>query len=490
MPCTTLLVGKNASYDGSTLIARNDDSPTGVFHIKKLVVVKPEDQPRHYKSVLSHVEIELPDTPLRYTAVPNVEKKDGIWAAAGINAENVSMTATETITSNPRVMGADPYVKFVPAGENAKEVAGGIGEEDLVVLVLPYIHSAREGVLRLGSLLEKYGTYEPNGIAFSDQNEIWWLESIGGHHWIARRVQDDEYVIMPNQFGLDRFSFADAKGPKKDNLCSADLEDFVKDNHLALDVQGDFNPRLAFGSHDDSDHVYNTPRAWFMGRYFNPRTYIWDGENADFTPESDDIPWALKPERKITVEDVKYILSSHFQGTPYDPYGKVARPEKGLYRPIGISRTAFLSIHQIRPYALKEMAAIEWLAYGSNVFNALVPFYANDEKVPSYYGNTTIEVSTDSFYWASRLLGAMADAHFQRTGILIERYQDTVANQSHELLTRFDQEIAKSKNRGKTLTEANEAIAAMAKKETGKALSSVLYEVSCQMKNGFARSDN
>ena len=47
---------------------------------------------------------------------------------------------------------------------------GGIGEEDIVYIVLPYIHSAREGVQRLGSILEKYGTYEMNGIAFEDVN--------------------------------------------------------------------------------------------------------------------------------------------------------------------------------------------------------------------------------------------------------------------------------------------------------------------------------
>jgi dipeptidase len=93
----------------------------------------------------------LPDNPLRYTAMPNVDKKEGIWAAAGINVENVSMTATETITSNPRVLGADPYVKYVPAKDGKAETKGGIGEEELVVLVLPYIHSAKEGVLRLGS---------------------------------------------------------------------------------------------------------------------------------------------------------------------------------------------------------------------------------------------------------------------------------------------------------------------------------------------------
>ena len=73
----------------------------------------------------------------------------------------------------------------------------GIGEEDIFTLVLPYIKTAREGVERLGHLLETAGTYESNGIAISDVNEIWWLESIGGHHWMARRVPDDAYVVNP-----------------------------------------------------------------------------------------------------------------------------------------------------------------------------------------------------------------------------------------------------------------------------------------------------
>ena len=42
MACTTILVGKNASYDGSTMIARNDDSGSGHFTAKKFVVIHPE----------------------------------------------------------------------------------------------------------------------------------------------------------------------------------------------------------------------------------------------------------------------------------------------------------------------------------------------------------------------------------------------------------------------------------------------------------------
>ena len=240
MPCTTVLVGKNASNDRSTMIARTDD---GFFDVKKLVVVEPNQQKKHYKSAISHVEIDLPDHPMRYTACPSVDPKNGVWAATGINAAQVGMTATETITSNPRVLAADPLVEYKKAKtRREKDVPGGIGEEDIVVLVLPYIRSAREGVLRLASLLEQYGTYESNGIAFNDENEIWWMETIGGHHWMARRVPDDQCVVMPNQFGMDAFDLDDAFGAQRDHLCSADLREFIAENHLDLNQNGAFNP--------------------------------------------------------------------------------------------------------------------------------------------------------------------------------------------------------------------------------------------------------
>ena len=113
MACTTILVGKAASYDGSTMIARNDDSGSGHFTAKKFTVIHPEELPKIYRSVLSHVEIPLPEGALRFTAMPNAVEGKGIWAASGVNAANVGMTATETITSNPRVLGADPLARKI-----------------------------------------------------------------------------------------------------------------------------------------------------------------------------------------------------------------------------------------------------------------------------------------------------------------------------------------------------------------------------------------
>ena len=481
MACTTILVGKNASYDGSTMIARNDDSGSGHFMPKKFVVVHPEDHPAVYHSVISHVEIPLPGNPLRMTAMPNAIEGKGIWAAAGVNAANVGMTATETITSNPRVLGADPLVP------------GGIGEEDLVMLVLPYIHSAREGVQRLGQLLETYGTYEMNGIAFQDVDEIWWLETIGGHHWMARRVPDDVYVVMPNQLGIDAFDLEDAFGEQNEFLCSADLRQFLAENHLDLSTDGVLNPRDAFGSHDDADHVYNTPRAWYMLRTLNPNTFVWDGPDADYTPRSDDLPWCMNPEKKLTPEDVKYVLSSHYQGTPYDPYASYGdKSQRGMYRSIGINRNDFMALIQMRPDVPAEQSAIEWVAYASNAFNTMAPFYANVETTPAYLSCTTGEVSTDSFYWVSRMIAAMTDASYARSLIHAERYELAVLSASRALVKEYDAKLSAEPDaaqRAALREEANEAIAKMLKAKASDTLDKVLFELSRGLKNAFARSD-
>ena len=472
------------------MIARNDDSPSGVFMPKKFVVVHPQEQPRHYRSVISHVEIDLPDDPMRYTACPSVSDKNGVWAATGINAANVGMTATETITSNPRVLAADPLVTYQKAkSRRDKNIPAGIGEEDLVVLVLPYIRSAREGALRLGSLLEQYGTYESNGIAFNDENEVWWLETIGGHHWMARKLPDDVVAIIPNQFAMDSFDFEDAFGKQEANLCSADLREFIKENHLDLNQNGAFNPRDVFGSHSDQDHVYNTPRAWFMGRYLTPFSHVWEGENAEFTPESDNIPWALVPDRKVTAEDVKYILSGHYQGTAYDPYTSQDTGRRGIYRSIGINRTGVTSICQIRSDVPDAVKGIEWICFGSTTYSAMLPVFTNVDRMPAYLSNVTLDASTENFYWGSRLIGALADPWYGSCVQFIDRYYSAVATEGRRIVLEYTKKVAEGSD-PKVLTEANDKLAKMAKEETTKTLNSVLREASVHMKNGYNRADN
>lgn len=494
MACTTILIGKKASYDGSTIVARNEDSCAGKFDPKRFAVMTSEEQPEVYKSVLSHVEIPLPENPMQYTYMPNNDPSEGIWGAFGVNEKNVSMTATETITSNALVLGADPLVVYKEGDGHTQEQPGGIGEEDIVTITLPYITSARDGVKRLGMLLETYGTYEMNGIAFQDEEEIWWLETIGGHNWIAKRVPDDTYVVMPNQLGIDFFDFEDAYGEQREHMCSSTLKALVEENYLdrRMNPEEVFNPRDAFGSHDDGDHIYNTPRAWAMLRYFNPRSFVWDGPNADFGPESDDLPWAFVPEKKITLDEVKWALSNHYQGTPYDVYGKSFDSKMaGKYRAIGVNRNNVLGLVQIRPYMPEALKAIQWIALGSNVFNAMVPFYTKIDKTPGYLSGAQTKPTTDNFYWTNRIIAALADPHFGENASHIERYQAAVSCKACEMLKRFDREYMEQKPEDEKafFEAANQEISDFVEEETTDFLDKVLYTTSCLMKNGFSRSD-
>ncbi len=512
MACTTILVGKGASYDGSTIIARNEDDEPGSFNNKKLIIVRPEDQPRTYTSVNGHLTIDLPPDPLQYSETPNSFTSAGVWGEAGINEANVAMTATETITSNARVLGADPLVPYTPAkgteggADYEPAVPGGIGEEDLVTIVLPYIHSAREGVERLGALLEEYGTYESNGIGFSDSSEIWWLETVGGHHWIARRVPDDCYVVNPNRLGIDDFDFDDAFGDQNDYMCSADLREFMRRHHLDLGwgPDGEFNPREAFGSHSDMDHVYNTPRAWYMQRHLNSSA-DWDSPNALFTPASQDLPWCREPDRKITIEDVAFLMGSHFDGTPYDPYGTTGTAvTRHAYRPIGINRTGHMVCMQIRPYAPEAYRSVMWISYGCGAFTAPAPFYANVVDTPAYLRDTPgVDASTDSLYWTNRIIAVIADAHWYGTMNLIEQYIEDVQTYGHALVKHTDASIADDADALEgdngtecmaavrlALGEANNQMAQWLQGRTQRLLNQVLYTASNLMHNAFKMSDH
>ena len=460
--CTTILVGKKASIDGSTIISRNDDGHEALDP-ERFVVVNPEDQPRDYQSVISKVQIKLPDNPLRYTSIPNSILTNGIWPAAGINSENIAMSATETITTNSRVLGIDPYVD------------GGIGEEDLVTLVLPYIHSAKEGVQRLGALLEEFGTYEPNGIAFSDNNEIWWLETIGGHHWAAKRIPDDAYVVAPNRMNIDDFDFS-----ADDTLSSADLEDLIAQYHLNPDFD-QVNLRHIFGSASIKDTVYNNPRAWFGQKYFNPEI--------DHDPMEQDLPFICHANRKISIEDVKFVLSSHFENTKYDPYGSGSEADKTLFRPIGINRNHDVHILQIRNDVPAAIAGIHWMAFGANTFNTVVPFYANVNDTPAVYKDANGEFNMNHMYWLSCTTALLGDTDYDLYVDLRNTYALEAMGAYHKIQNDTDAAIASQQDVTAFLQAANEKLANEAFKRQTKLLGDMVIMGSEHMKLRYNLND-
>lgn len=218
---------------------------------------------------------------------------------------------------------------------------------------------------------------------------------------------------------------------------SNDLKDFIADNHLDLTYSNEhFNPRYAFGSQKDKDRHYNTPRSWAIQRFLNPEI--------EQDPRSFFIPWCQKPYRKITVEDIKYVLSNHYQDTNFDPYGSEGdRLSQTTFRTIGINRTSQTALLQLRPNQTPETRGIQWLSYGSMPFNTMVPFFTQVSKTPAYFANTSARVTTDNFYWTNRLIAALADSHYHRHEGNLEAYVEKTMAAGHAIIDRVDEALAK-----------------------------------------------
>lgn len=444
--CTTILVGKDATIDGSTMIARSEDGGSTIIP-EAFIAVNPEEQPKHYKAVISGQEIDDEDllpNPLRYTSAPDASGKNGIWAAAGINDATVAMTATETITTNSRIQGIDPLVE-----------EGGLGEEDFVTLTLPYIHSAREGVKRLGYLVEKYGTYEMNGSAFADHDEVWYIETIGGHHWAARRIPDDAYVAAPNRLNIDFFDFND----EENFMCSSDLLDIINEYHLNPDYQG-YNLRHIFGSSTIKDAHYNNPRAWYIHRYFDPE---WEGE-----PGDQDQPFITYAKKKISPEDIKFLESSHYQDTKYDVYSTTnTEAEKKLFRPIGINRNFETHILQIRNDVEEGIAGVQWLAFGPNTFNVFVPFYTNVTTTPASF-QTGPDFDLTKIFWLNKLNAQLGDTNYKAYSALEQAFEEKTMAKLRQIENETDRAVKGLTGRElqEKLEEANQKMADLTYKQT------------------------
>ncbi|RYL88505.1 C69 family dipeptidase [Sporolactobacillus sp. THM7-4] len=397
--CTTILVGKGATLDGSTMIARNGDSYEVI--VPKKVTVHPHqilDKEEEYVSPSNRFTITLPRERFRYTAIPDREDRYVTFEDAGINEKNVGMSATESIYGNPRVLGYDPLVE------------NGIAEDCMVTVVLPYIHSAREGVLRLGKIVETYGAAESNGVLFSDKDEVWYMEIATGHLWAAQRIPDDSYAVVANQMAIQKIDPAD-----KDNfLVAPKLMEFIDKHHLNTGFDS-INFRNIFGTQTVFDHHYNTPRVWYGQKYLNPE--------CEQDPMSDDLPFLRKASRKIGIEDIGYILSSHYQETPYDPLGTASEADRTTFRAISLNRTQDSHILQIRPNVPDELAGVQWIQL-SGTFSPYVPFYTNITSVHEAYEVTPKKLSLSSAYWLYKTIPVIVEPHYTAFLKQVQDYKD------------------------------------------------------------------
>ncbi|QBP17876.1 C69 family dipeptidase [Acetilactobacillus jinshanensis] len=386
--CTSVMVGKDASIDGSTMIARNDD--TFLPLTPQRFFVKPANDHQHgtWVSNQNGFKAPYPKKAQRYMLTPNADvKHEGVFAESGFNQKNVAMSATESVYGNEKALACDPWVK------------NGLAEDSLQSMVLPYISSAKDGVKYLGKLIKKYGSPEGNGVLFGDKDEVWYMEIVTGHQWVAERIPDDAYAVCANEVAIQQVNFNDPDH----FMWSPNIREFVKKNHLNPDKTG-FNFRHIFGTFNRQDRYYNTPRVWYGQHLLNPEIKQ--------SPVSGDLPFICHTTHKISVEDIERILGSHYNETPYDPLGKGPKNLKLKFRPIAMNRTQNSHVLQIRNDVPSDRSAVMWLCFGVPAFSPYVPFFANANDTDPSYAHTPLHLDDKSAYWMYRKLSMLVESHY------------------------------------------------------------------------------
>ena len=151
-------------------------------------------------------------------------------------------------------------------------------------------------------------------------------------------------------------------------------------------------------------------------------------------PQSSDLPFICKANRLLSVEDLEYVLASHYNETKYDPLGHGSDEDKLKFRPISLNRTQNSHVLQIRNDVPEEVSAIMWICFGIPSFTPYVPFFTNAEDTDDSYSQTPLEYDINSAYWMYRTLSMLTESHYSKFIQECRDYLTQAREQQHRLV--------------------------------------------------------
>ena len=390
--CTTIIIGQEQTADGSMIVARSED--WDAIEAKNYEIFEGTDNgPREFVAKDSPFRCELPEKALGYSAL-SPYNLHGHWGSAGFNTAGVGMSATESIFSSDEILKHDPLLE------------NGVAENSVFNITLPYVHTAREGVERLGMLIEKYGIAEGFGIGFVDSKEIWYLETACGHRWLACRMPKDQYFVTGNQ---SRFRTYDPND-KENYLASADLIEFAEKHGLYNPAQGAFDFHEAYARDIKLDTTYNYPRVWGLQQFFSPEI------KNDVTKNT--FPVFAKAAHKVTLTELRTAFRFHYDNTEHDPY--LNSNPKEPYRPVSIFRTTQTHLLQVRPELPQAIGCVNYVAMGMADLGVFLPLYQGITSYPEAYTKGNGESSADSAYWKFRKIMVLGMTNYNKYAPVIK----------------------------------------------------------------------
>jgi len=404
--CTVIIVGKNASVDGSVITTHTCDcgfcdwtwryvppadhkpgSKRKIYHYNQFTTKPPEKGLRWDNFEDGYTELEIPQVPHTYGYL------HGMF---GYMNDNQVAIGESTFGCRKEMENPTPAAEF-----------------DITMLTLIAMErakTAREAVKIMGDLATKYGYGMVDSgemLALSDPNEVWifevmpigplWTPESGepGAVWCAQRVPDDHVSVCPNESRIGEI-----------NLKNKDYF-MASKNAISYAVKkGYFNPKSK--KPFNWKKVYN-PNTYSAANSKGSRVRLWRffdlvAPSKKFSPETlnEDLPFSIKPEKKMSVYDVIKMTRDKCDGTIYDParglqggpfgnpnrlpYGfKVDGKKYNTPRIISVNRAEYVTVTQCRGWLPNPIGGIIWLAFGAQDTSCYMPLYQGITRIPDSF---------------------------------------------------------------------------------------------------------
>ena len=436
LACTSLIATPGASADGSSMITYAADSHTlyGELYHQPAADHAPGAMRKVVDWDSGRLLGEIPEVPHTYATIGNMNEH--------------GLTIAESTWG----------------GRAELEGSGMIDYGSLIYITLQRAKTAREAIEVMTSLVRDYG-YASSGESFSiaDPSEVWVMELIGkgkadkGAVWVARRVPDGYISGHANHSRIHNFPLKD-----KETLYSPDVIEFARKQGYFNGKDKDFSFSRAYAVTDAGALRGCDARVW---SYYNRFTDGGVDQYLDWIlrGRGEAMPLWVKPARKLSADDLKWMMRDHFEGTPLDMTQDIgAGPFEVPYRwrPMGFTvdsveytheraiatqQTGFSFVASMNAGRHDAMKGILWFGVDDANTCVYVPVFNSTPEPPHQlaHGNGDLyTISWDAMFWTNNYVANQAYNRYSQMIPDIRRVQTGLEDKAGELVAKASADVA------------------------------------------------
>ncbi len=431
--CTSIMVGKDASTDGSVMTAQTCDG-----NYRTWLQIEPRRQnpagaqrPIYWGKLHTETPSDLRGMRLKGN-IPEVAETYRYFNVAYPAMNEKGLAIGETTIGGRRELRNDEGLFLI---------------ENLQALTLERTTTAREAIQLIGELVKEYG-YGDWGecLTFADSKEVWHFEIMGagpfevGAVWAAVRIPDGHVGISAN---IPRISELDLDDPDH-YMASENVHSLAEEMGWWDPASGEpFKWWKAYGRTDRQGNLlppYST-REFFVLSTLAP--------SLNLTMDMEELPFSVKPDEKVSVRDVMRYYRETYEGTEFDmtknlvvmgptraTNGDQEEPQMvkspavnnwsirgdmaemlntlkpGTVEPqrtIAIARCSYSQIVQARDWLPPEIGTIAWFSFDNPGQSPRIPVWAGVTELPeSFKIGCQKSYRTDSACWWFRRANRLA----------------------------------------------------------------------------------